>query len=100
LITDEINTPDSSRYWYTDTYASLFDAGETQRKLDKEYVREWLANQGFRGEGDIPELTEEVRIEAARRYIEAYEQVTGTEFVVDDAPIAERVAGALSGVAG
>ena len=100
LITDEINTPDSSRYWYTDTYESLFAAGETQRKLDKEYIREWLADRGFRGEGDVPELTDEVRIEAARRYIEAYEQVTGVAFVVDDAPVAERVSAAMSSVAG
>ncbi len=100
LITDEINTPDSSRYWYTDTYQDLFDAGETQRKLDKEYVREWLAGRGFRGEGDIPELTDDVRVEAARRYIEAFEQVTGLAFEADDAPVSERVAEALSGVAG
>ncbi len=98
VVSDEINTPDSSRYWFTDTYAARFAAGEDQRKLDKEYVRQWLADQGFRGDGTPPALTDEVRIEAARRYIEAYEIVTGQTFQVDAAdrrPIAERVGRAL-----
>ncbi|OVE75911.1 phosphoribosylaminoimidazolesuccinocarboxamide synthase [bacterium E08(2017)] len=95
IVSDEVNTPDSSRYWYTDTYQELFDANEPQRKLDKEYVREWLAVQGFRGDGEIPKLTEEVKIEAAKRYIQAYELVTGQEFVVTDEPVRDRVAAAL-----
>ncbi|MCX7590125.1 MAG: phosphoribosylaminoimidazolesuccinocarboxamide synthase [Kiritimatiellae bacterium] len=95
VVTDEINTPDSSRYWYADTYLSLFNSGQEQRKLDKEYVREWLAQRGFRGEGSPPPLPDEVRIEAARRYIQAYEIITGREFVVDDHPIRERVARAV-----
>lgn len=92
VASDEIHTPDSSRYWFSDTYASLFAAGKDQRKIDKEYIREWLVAQGFRGEGTPPELTEEVRLEAARRYIQAYEQVTGLEFLVTDEPVAERIA--------
>jgi len=91
VVSDEIHTPDSSRYWYTDSYQERFESGDDQRKLDKEYVREWLAAQGFRGEGEAPALSDEVRIEAARRYIEAYEQVTGLEFQVSDEPIAERI---------
>ncbi len=91
LVSDEINTPDSSRYWYTDTYEELFAAGEAQRKLDKEYVREWLAAQGFRGDGDPPALTDEVRVEAAERYIRAYELITGREFVAHDEPVTERI---------
>ncbi len=98
VVSDEVNTPDSSRYWYTDTYQKLFDAGETQRKLDKEYVREWLAAQGFRGDGEVPVLTDEVRIEAAKRYIQAYELVTGEEFQVSDVPVNERVANALKAI--
>lgn len=92
VVSDEIHTPDSSRYWFADTYASLFAAGKEQRKIDKEYIREWLVSQGFRGEGTPPELTEEVRLEAARRYIQAYEQVTGLEFTVTDEPVAGRIA--------
>jgi phosphoribosylaminoimidazole-succinocarboxamide synthase len=95
IVTDEINTPDSSRYWFADTYADRFARGEEQRKLDKEYVRQWLADQGFRGEGVAPALTDAVRVEAARRYIEAYEMVTGEAFVPDLADVATRVARAL-----
>ncbi len=95
VISDEIHTPDSSRYWFADTYSELFKAGKDQRKLDKEYVREWLVEQGFRGDGVPPVLTEAVRIEAARRYIQAYELVTGGEFKVDDSPIRERLENAL-----
>jgi len=90
-VSDEIHTPDSSRYWFADTYETLFKAGRDQRKLDKEYVREWLANQGFLGDGPPPPLTDEVRIEAAKRYIQAYEVVTGLEFKVDDEPVASRM---------
>jgi phosphoribosylaminoimidazole-succinocarboxamide synthase len=95
VVSDEVNTPDSSRYWYTDTYQELFDQGGAQRKLDKEYVREWLAAQGFRGDGEAPVLTDEVRVEAAKRYIKAYEIVTGQEFIVSDQPVSERVAASL-----
>ncbi len=98
VISDEVNTPDSSRYWYTDTYQELFDAGEPQRKLDKEYVREWLAAQGFRGDGEAPVLSDEVRVEAAKRYIQAYELITGQEFVITDEPVKERVKRALAEV--
>ena len=95
VVSDEIHTPDSSRYWYADTYDALFAKGEAQRKLDKEYVREWLAARGFRGEGTPPALTDEVRIEAAKRYITAYELITGKEFVPAEGDIAQRVENAL-----
>ncbi|MDA0577787.1 MAG: phosphoribosylaminoimidazolesuccinocarboxamide synthase [Verrucomicrobia bacterium] len=95
VFSDEINTPDSSRYWFADTYAERFAAGEEQRKLDKEYVRQWLADRGFRGEGTPPKLTDALRIEAARRYIEAYEIVTGEQFQADLRPVRARVAAAL-----
>ncbi len=96
VVSDEVNTPDSSRYWYADTYQELFDAGKPQRKLDKEYVREWLAAKGFRGDGEIPALTDDVRVEAAKRYIKAYEQITGLEFTATDEPVADRVKRVLS----
>ena len=66
---DEIHTPDSSRYWYADDYQARFDRGDEPRGLDKEYVRRTLAEQGYRGEGPPPPLSDEVRCEAARRYI-------------------------------
>lgn len=95
VVSDEIHTPDSSRYWYADTYEELFANGEPQRKLDKEYVREWLAARGFRGEGEPPALTDDVRIEAARRYITAYELITGKDFEPAEGEIAPRVEAAL-----
>lgn len=91
VVSDEINTPDSSRYWFADTYQELFNAGKDQRKLDKEYVREWLAAQGFRGDGVPPPLTEEVRVEAAKRYIAAYELITGQEFVPCEESVQTRI---------
>ena len=96
VVSDEILTPDSSRYWYADTYEALFAAGGDQRKLDKEYVREWLAARGFRGDGQPPALTEEVRIEAARRYLLAYEQITGQAFQPGEGPISDRVRRAVA----
>jgi len=80
---DEIHTPDSSRYWYADDYQARFDRGEEPRGLDKEYVRRTLAEQGYRGDGPPPPLTDEVRVEAARRYIQVCELVTGRPFVPD-----------------
>ncbi|MBI3987161.1 MAG: phosphoribosylaminoimidazolesuccinocarboxamide synthase [Lentisphaerae bacterium] len=94
-VSDEIHTPDSSRYWFADTYDTLFAQGADQRKLDKEYVREWYAAQGFRGEGAPPAMPDEVRVEAAKRYIQAYELITGREFTVTDEPVAPRIAAAL-----
>jgi phosphoribosylaminoimidazole-succinocarboxamide synthase len=95
VVSDEIHTPDSSRYWFADTYGELFKAGSDQRKIDKEYIREWLVAQGFRGDGTPPALPDAVRIEAARRYIQAYEVITGLDFKVTDEPVAERIAAAL-----
>ena len=91
LISDEIHTPDSSRYWFADTYEKLFQAGAGQRRIDKEYVREWFAAQGFRGDGEPPPMPDEVRIEAARRYIQAYETITGREFIADERPPRDRI---------
>ena len=91
VLMDEIHTPDSSRFWFADTYDELFRKGEEQGKLDKEYVRTWLANQGYLGDGKPPVLTDEVKIEAARRYIEAYEKITGKKFEVKEGNVAERI---------
>lgn len=85
---DEIHTPDSSRYWYADDYEARLGRGDEPRGLDKEYVRKTLSEQGYTGEGPPPPLSNEVRIEAARRYIALYELVTGKSFVPDtEAPV-------------
>lgn len=83
VVIDEIHTPDSSRFWFADSYAARHAAGEEPESFDKEYVRRWLAAQGFTGDGPIPAIPDEVRIEAARRYIEAFERITGEAFVPD-----------------
>jgi phosphoribosylaminoimidazole-succinocarboxamide synthase len=80
---DEVHTPDSSRYWYADDYQARFDRGDEPRGLDKEYLRRVLADQGYRGDGPPPTLSDEVRCEAARRYISLYELITGRGFVPD-----------------
>lgn len=88
VVIDEIHTPDSSRYWYASTYRERFEAGGDPESFDKEYLRRFLAAQGFVGDGPIPPIPDEVRVEAARRYIEACEQVEGAPFVPDlEAPL-------------
>ncbi len=89
VLIDEIHTPDSSRFWYSATYDERFAAGEDPESFDKEYVRRFLAKQGFRGDGAIPHIPDDVRVEATRRYIEAIEQITGAPFQPNlDEPIA------------
>ncbi len=80
VVIDEIHTPDSSRYWYANRYDQAMSQGRNPEALDKEYLRLWLGEQGYKGEGPIPEIPESVRCEAARRYIETFEQVTGRAF--------------------
>lgn len=91
LLIDEIHTPDSSRFWFAEEYEKRFAAGEEQKKIDKEYLREWLVEHGFRGEGEVPAVADEVRAETARRYIEAYELITGQKFAAEVGPVEERI---------
>jgi phosphoribosylaminoimidazole-succinocarboxamide synthase len=81
-LIDEIHTPDSSRYFYADSYESAFAKGEQQRQLSKEFVREWLMENGFQGkEGQkIPEMTPVIVEGISNRYIELYEKITGESF--------------------
>ena len=95
VLIDEIHTPDSSRFWIKDNYEELFAKGQEPQKLDKEYVRQYLANKGFLGEGTIPEIPDDVKIEAAKRYITAYEMITGKLFEVENGNILERIEGNL-----
>ncbi|MAZ93951.1 MAG: phosphoribosylaminoimidazolesuccinocarboxamide synthase [Lentimicrobiaceae bacterium] len=82
-LIDEIHTPDSSRYFYSDKYEDRFAAGEQQKQLSKEFVREWLMENGFQGKDgqQVPEMTDEIVQGISNRYIELYEQVTGDTFV-------------------
>ena len=83
VLIDEIHTPDSSRYFYAEGYEERQANGEGQKQLSKEFVRQWLIENGFQGlEGQqIPEMSDEKVIEISNRYIELYEQITGEAFV-------------------
>ena len=85
-LIDEIHTPDSSRYFYLDSYRERFDNGEEQRQLSKEFVRQWLIDRGFQGkEGQqMPEMPEEFVSEVSERYIELYEKITGELFLKEE----------------
>lgn len=86
MLIDEIHTPDSSRYFYAEGYAERQAKGEKQKQLSKEFVREWLMENGFQGkEGQtIPEMTDEVIKSISDRYIELFENITGDTFVKAD----------------
>jgi len=85
-LIDEIHTPDSSRYFYSEGYEERFSRGEQQRQLSKEFVREWLMANGFQGRSGekVPEMTREIVTEISDRYIELFERITGREFVKAD----------------
>jgi phosphoribosylaminoimidazole-succinocarboxamide synthase len=96
IVIDEIHTPDSSRYWYADDYEARLAVGQEPRSLDKEYVRRYLAEEaGYKGDGPTPPLPDHVRVEAAKRYIASYEQVTGEAFVPVPGDASARIAAAL-----
>ncbi len=83
VVIDEIHTPDSSRFWFANTYEERFQSGEQPESFDKEYVRRWLKDRGFSGDGPIPEIPDDVKVEAVKRYIEAIETISGEAFVPD-----------------
>ena len=82
VLIDEIHTPDSSRYFYSEGYEERFAKGEQQKQLSKEFVREWLMANGFQGkEGQkVPEMTDEIVAGISARYIELFENITGEKF--------------------
>lgn len=82
ILIDEVHTPDSSRYFYKEDYETRQKKGEEQKQLSKEFVREWLMENGFYGEKDqkIPDMTDEVVNSITDRYIELFEKITGDKF--------------------
>ncbi|MDD2514447.1 MAG: phosphoribosylaminoimidazolesuccinocarboxamide synthase [Proteiniphilum sp.] len=86
-LIDEIHTPDSSRYFYSEGYQERFEKGEEQKQLSKEFVRKWLMENGFQGlEGQqVPEMTDAYCESVSERYIELYEKIVGEKFVKADA---------------
>ncbi len=95
VLIDEVHTPDSSRYWHAGTYDELFRKNQDQRSLDKEPLRERMAERGFRGDGKAPAITDEVRIATATRYILLAEELTQRSFEPPELTAAERVANVL-----
>ena len=93
-LIDEIHTPDSSRYFYQSTYQDNLDKGLQQKQLSKEFVRQWLIENGFQGKDgqQIPEMSEEYCESVSDRYIELYELITGDKFIKEDVTnVLERV---------
>ncbi|HBE41414.1 MAG TPA: phosphoribosylaminoimidazolesuccinocarboxamide synthase [Bacteroidales bacterium] len=94
FLIDEINTPDSSRYFYSEGYRELFDKGLPQKQLSKEFVREWLMDNGFSGQKgqNVPAMTDDFVNEISERYIELYEKITGEKFIKTDiSDVTERI---------
>ena len=83
VLIDEIHTPDSSRYFYADGYQERQNKGEAQKQLSKEFVRQWLIENGFQGKDgqQIPEMSDDKILEISNRYIELFDQITGEKFV-------------------
>ena len=94
VLIDEIHTPDSSRYFYANGYADRQEKGIAQKQLSKEFVRQWLIENGFQGlDGQvIPEMTDAKILEISNRYIELFENITGEQFVkADTSDILQRI---------
>ena len=92
VVIDEIHTPDSSRFWMASTYEERFAGGIDPEPLDKDFVRRYYTALGYRGDGEAPPLPPEVRVGAAKRYVEAFERITGETFVPDTDPPLPRIA--------
>jgi len=94
MLMDEIHTPDSSRYFYADSYENYIKTGEKPEQLSKEFLREWLMANNFQGkEGQIkPKLTDDIRIKVSEKYIELFETLTGNKFEIsEDENIIKRI---------
>jgi len=99
FLIDEIHTPDSSRYFYSDGYAERQEKGEAQKQLSKEFVRKWLIENGFQGKDGqtVPAMTPEIVKSISDRYIELFEQITGKSFVKpENGEVLKRVENAVN----
>jgi len=91
VLIDEVHTPDSSRFWKADSYEELFAAGEDPENFDKEFVRLAYAEKGYRGDGEIPSMPDELWLSASERYITIYELLTGKSFEAGEYPVEQRL---------
>jgi phosphoribosylaminoimidazole-succinocarboxamide synthase len=91
ILIDEVHTPDSSRFWIADSYEERFTVGKDPENFDKEFVRLAYAEKGYRGDGEIPIMSDELWVSASERYIQIYEMLTGKEFVPGAYPVEKRL---------
>ena len=90
-LIDEVHTPDSSRFWRADTYEERLAAGQEPENYDKELVRLWYAGRGYTGEGEPPEWSPDLAVQAARRYVDVYERLAGAAFEPGEYPVGPRL---------
>ena len=90
-LIDEVHTPDSSRFWVAESYEARLAAGEEPENFDKEFLRLWYAERGYRGDGEPPQATEELIAQVSQRYIACYEKLTGQTFEPAAYPVGERL---------
>ena len=95
MIIDEVHTPDSSRFWLAESYEECVGRGEEPENFDKEFLRLWYAEHGYRGDGEPPEPTADLIAQVSERYIELYEMLTGKSFEPGAYPANARIADAL-----
>jgi phosphoribosylaminoimidazole-succinocarboxamide synthase len=91
MLIDEVHTPDSSRFWVADSYEDQLAQGLEPENFDKEFLRLWYAERGYRGDGEPPDATEELIVQVSQRYIACYERLTGQAFVPGSYPVEERL---------
>ena len=91
VLIDEVHTPDSSRFWKSDSYEARFTTGKDPENFDKEFVRIAYADKGYRGDGDVPSMPEDLWASASERYITIYELLTGKMFNAGDYPVEQRI---------
>lgn len=93
VVIDEIFTPDASRFWIKDSYQERFEKGEKPEILDKEFFRQWLIKEkNFMGDGPIPEIPDDIKVEFVNRYVQSFEMITGQDFVpVVEGNVIERI---------
>jgi phosphoribosylaminoimidazole-succinocarboxamide synthase len=98
MIIDEVHTPDSSRFWLAESYEARVSAGEEPENFDKEFLRLWYAERGYRGDGEPPAATADLIVQVSARYIALYEKLTGRSFEPAAYPADARIAAALQGL--
>lgn len=92
ILADEIHTLDSSRYWEADSYQAALEAGTSPKMLDKQNVRQWLLDRGFKGEGPVPQITDDYRSSVSELYLSSFHRLMGRDLVTDPQPIMSRIA--------